>query len=353
MKTSMRSLGCLLLLLCCGLSGFLKAQVAGMNTLPVLQMSSSARTAALGITYLPLYDANDIQVAFDNPSLLQPQYHNRMALNYVGLFSESKFASVAYARNFKRFGTVLMGLQYNGYGQFDAYDENETPQGSFSASDIALAVAWTMHVDSNFSVGAAIRPVCSQYESYTAWALGLNVAGSFVSDNKRFVATIQARNIGAQLATFDGTVEHLPFDISAALSYKVSNAPFRLFFQMDQLTRWRLNYDDPLQPERTVDPYTGEPISKPWYDGLGNVLDQLARHAALGVEVDIKEHFFVRLGYRYRQAAEMDADDRTNINVSGFSYGFGLRVKRFEFSFARRNYHLGQAPNYISLSLKI
>jgi hypothetical protein len=49
----------------------------------------------------------------------------------------------------------------------------------------------------------------------------------------------------------------------------------------------------------------------------------------------------------------MDADDRTNINVSGFSYGFGLRVKRFEFSFARRNYHLGQAPNYISLSLKI
>jgi RNA polymerase sigma-70 factor (ECF subfamily) len=50
---------------------------------------------------------------------------------------------------------------------------------------------------------------------------------------------------------------------------------------------------------------------------------------------------------------EMDADDRTNINVSGFSYGFGLRVKRFEFSFARRNYHLGQAPNYISLSLKI
>ena len=57
MKTSMRSLGCLLLLLCCGLSGFLKAQVAGMNTLPVLQMSSSARTAALGITYLPLYVA--------------------------------------------------------------------------------------------------------------------------------------------------------------------------------------------------------------------------------------------------------------------------------------------------------
>ena len=48
----------------------------------------------------------------------------------------------------------------------------------------------------------------------------------------------------------------------------------------------------------------------------------------------------------------MAAEDRTNINISGFSYGFGLKTKKFEFSFARRNYHLGQAPNYLSLAFK-
>ena len=122
---------------------------------------------------------------------------------------------------------------------------------------------------------------------------------------------------------------------------------------MDHLTRWKLSYEDPLNPTTVIDPYTGEPVKKPWYDGFANVLDQFARHAALGIEADIKSVFFIRLGYRYRQTVEMSANDRTNINLSGFSYGFGLRTKKFEFSFARRNYHLGQAPNYLSLSLKI
>lgn len=333
-----------------GISFATRAQVAGLSTLAPLQMPLSARTAALGMNYLPLYDAGDLQVAFDNPSLLLSQHTHHVALNYVGLFSESKFASVAYGCDFHRFGVFLLGFQYFGYGKFEAYDETETPQGEFSASDFALTLGWGLQIDSNFSIGASFRPVRSQYESYTAWAFALNVAGSYVSDSKRFAVTLQARNIGAQLATFDGTVEHLPFDLSASLSYKVSNAPFRVFMSLDQLSRWYLDYDDPLNPENDTDPYTGEPISKPWYDGVGNFFDQLARHAAVGIELDLKSRFFVRLGYRYRQTVEMSAADRTNINVSGFSYGFGLRTKRFEFSFARRNYHLGQAPNYLSLS---
>jgi hypothetical protein len=77
------------------------------------------------------------------------------------------------------------------------------------------------------------------------------------------------------------------------------------------------------------------------------------RHAAIGLEAEIKNVFFIRLGYRYRQTVEMSANSRTNINFSGFCYGFGLRTKKFEFSFARRNYHLGQAPNYLSLSFKL
>jgi len=40
------------------------------------------------------------------------------------------------------------------------------------------------------------------------------------------------------------------------------------------------------------------------------------------------------------------------INFSGFSFGFGLRTKKFEFSYAHRNYHLGQAPNFFTLSYR-
>lgn len=330
-----------------------RAQVAGMNTLSLLRMPSSARTAALGLNYLPVYSPYDLNVGLDNPSLVSIEMNNRLALNYVGLFAGGNFGSVAYGKDFKRFGSFLFGFHFNSYGRFDAYDAEERSEGSFYASDIALSVAWGLNIDSNFSIGASFKPVLSQYESYTAFAFALNVSGSYVSDNKRFAATIQARNIGTQVVTFDNTTESLPFDLSASVSYKAENAPFRLYFAIDQLTQWDLSYNDPLNPETTIDPYTGEPVAKPWYDGISNILDQVARHAAVGIEADIKSVFFIRLGYRYRQTAEMAADDRTNINLSGFSYGFGLRTKKFEFSFARRNYHLGQAPNYISLSFKL
>ncbi len=330
-----------------------QGQVAGMNTLSLLKMPSSARTAALGVDYLSVYSPTDVNVGLDNPSLISDSYSRRLAINYVGLFAGSNFGSAAYGLKTKLPGSFLFGFRFNSYGMFEGYDEEEVPQGKFFASDIALSAAWAMPIDSNFSIGVSLTPILSQYESYTAFAIAANVAGSYVSDDKSFAATIQARNIGVQVATFDGTRESLPFDLSAALSYKADRAPFRIFFEMNHLTQWHLHYEDPLQPTVTTDPYTGEPVKKPWYDGVANLLDEVARHALLGVEADIKSVFFVRIGYRYRQNAEMGADERTNINLSGFSYGFGIRTKKFEFGFARRNYHLGQAPNYISLTLKI
>ena len=345
-----RSLLLLLLLL---LPGPLFAQVAGLNTLSLLQMSSSARAAALGVDYLPVYDPLDIHAGLDNPSLIGIDYHRRMALDYVGLFSGSHFASAAYGYNFPRLGAFLFGLQANSYGRFEGYDEAENSTGTFTAADYAFTIGWGRHIDSSFSIGATFKPILSQYETYTAFAFSLDIAGSYFSPSRRFAATLMARNIGAQLATFAGTVEELPFDLSVALSYKAANAPFRVFFELNELTRWHLSYDDPLDPTVTVDPYTGKPIVQPWYSGIGRVLDEVARHTVVGVELDINHIFFARVGYRYRQMAEMYAADRTSVNLSGFSYGVGLRTKKFEFSFARRNYHLGQAPTFIALTFKL
>lgn len=46
-----------------------RAQVAGMSTLSVLDMSVSPRAAALGMDYLSVF-GSDISVAVDNPSLI-------------------------------------------------------------------------------------------------------------------------------------------------------------------------------------------------------------------------------------------------------------------------------------------
>ena len=177
-----------------------RAQVASMNTLSMLQMSSSARTAALGMPYVSLYDPQDVQLGIDNASLVCEGYHRRVAVDYVGLFGGAGFGSVAVGYKFEKVpGTFLFGAHFNSYGKFEGYDEQDVYQGDFFAADYALSASWGLPIDSNFALGVSMMPILSQYESYTAMAVSANVAANFVSDNRRFSATLAARNIGAQL----------------------------------------------------------------------------------------------------------------------------------------------------------
>ena len=320
------------------------AQVAGLNSLPMLRRSSMAHTNALSLRYLPLY-ADNVVVGIDNPSLLTRGMGGSAMLSYYNMFVGGNMGSLAYAHTFNHVGTMVFGFHFNNYGKFEEYDEEENYIGDFYAEDYALSVGWGMWVDSNFSIGTTLRPVLSQYAEYSAVALTLDLAGSYVSDNRRFVATLMANNIGAQIVTFDNKVEKVPFELSAALSYKLSKAPFRVFFAATELQRWNLRYNDRLNPTSQTDAFTGEVITEKPFVGF---MDNLMRHTVFGVELNIGTALFARVGYSYRQMAEMKGADA--LNMSGFSFGVGLHVKKFEFSYARSNYHYGQAPNYFTLS---
>lgn len=322
------------------------AQIAGLNTLSLLDRGSSARTAGLGFDYLPLF-GGDVATALDNPSLITADLHNQAALNYINMFRGTNMGSLAYARTLGKVGTFVFGFHFNSYGRFEEYDEEDNYLGDFYAADYALSVGWGMWIDSNFSIGANFKPVLSQYESYTALAVAFDLAGSYTSSDRRFASTLMARNIGAQIMTFDETVEKLPFELSASLSYKLKNAPFRIFFAATELQRWNLRYNDELNPTSHTDPFTGEVTEESWFKGT---IDNLMRHTLFGIELNLGTAIFARVGYSYRQAVETVGADA--FNMSGFSFGIGLKGKRYEFSYARSNYHLSQAPNYFTLSYK-
>lgn len=324
-----------------------KAQVAGLNTLPVMDLSSTARTAGLGLDYLSLFDSRDLTIGIDNPSLLTSDMAGTGVLCFVPMFAGSNMGTLAYAHRFDRIGTVAFSFHFVNYGRFYEYDEEENYLGNFGAGDYSICIGWGMWLDSNWSVGVNFKPVFSQYESYSAFAVLFDVAGSYVSDSRAFAATLMARNIGAQIVTFDQTVERIPFELSAEVSYKLQNAPFRLFFAATELQRWNLRYEDPLSPTTETDPFTGEVTKESW---LAGTFDNLMRHTLFGVELNLGKALFARVGYSYRQSAEMRGFDA--FNLSGFSFGVGLRTKKFEFSYARHNYHLSQAPNYITLSYR-
>lgn len=324
----------------------LRSQIAGLNTLTLLDLNTQARTSGLGLDYMALY-GDDPTIGIDNPSLLRREMAGVGTLSFVSLFQGSMMGALSYAHDFGRIGTVMFAFRFNNYGTFDGYDEEEMSTGRFAAADYALTAGWGMWIDSNYSIGATLKPVFSRYDSYSALAVAIDLAGSYVSDSRSFAATVMARNIGAQVMTFDRTVETLPFELSAEVSYKLAKAPFRFFFAANELQRWDLRYNDPLNPTSEVDPFTGEVRKEGWVEGF---VDNLLRHAQVGVEITLGKSLFARVGYSYRQSAEMRGIE--GLNMSGFSFGIGLHTKRFDFAYSRRNYHLSQAPDFITVSYK-
>ena len=314
-----------------------------MNTLALLDASTFGHATGLGANYLALY-SDDPTIGIDNPSFLLPGHCNTGMFSISTLFGGGARGALAYIIDAPKIGPLAIGFQFNSYGRFDAYDEEEQLEGSFSAADYMLSLGWGMRIDDHFSIGAIFKPILSQYEQYTALAIAIDLMGSYVSTDRRFAATFMARNIGAQVITFDQSVEHLPFELSAQISYKLSRAPFRIFFEATELQRWNLRYEDPLNPTTIVDPFTGEVTSDSW---LKATADNLLRHTLIGIELNLGKSLFARVGYNYRQQTEMRGADA--FNLSGFAFGFGLHTKRLEFSFARRNYHLSQASNYFTV----
>ena len=172
----------------------MNAQIAGLNTLSLFDISTQGRTSGMGFDYLALYDA-DATLAVDNPSLLHSAMGHTGLFSIATLFDGGSMGSLAYVHDFKHVGPLVFAFRWNNYGRFQGYDETETPQGEFSAADYALSVGWGMWIDSNFSIGACLKPVLSQYEHYKALALAIDLAASAAANTITIPATARRRSI--------------------------------------------------------------------------------------------------------------------------------------------------------------
>jgi hypothetical protein len=76
------------------------------------------------------------------------------------------------------------------------------------------------------------------------------------------------------------------------------------------------------------------------------------RHIVLGTELTIAKVLSIRLGYNYGRRQELKIYEKTGL--SGFSYGLGLHIKMFDFSYTRATYQAGTLnPNYFTLTMNL
>lgn len=323
------------------------AQNGGRGTYDFLEVAIPARTAALGGTALPVND-NDIQLTLYNPSLINASMHNQLSLSYVDYFADVKFSSLQYGRSFEKAGNFVASLQYHNYGKFEYADEAGNRDGTFGASDYALMLGWGRQLDSNFSIGAQMKLIGSQYESYHSFGLAVDVAGSY-QNAEGWMFSLTARNIGSELKSYlPAAASSMPFSMQFGVSKRLDHVPFRFIFIYDNLQQWDLTYDDPIDLKGKIDPITGQ---RKVNNKAETFADQLMRHIILGGEMYIGKNLVLRGSYNYKRRQEMVIPDK--LAMIGFAWGIGIRVSKFQINYSRSSFHVIGSPNYLSISTNL
>jgi hypothetical protein len=177
--------------------------------------------------------------------------------------------------------------------------------------------------------------------------MSLDLAGTFHFDKANTIVTAVVKNAGYQFSGYI-TKQHEPIrpEMQIGVSHKIKHAPLRISVLMHDLNKWDLTYNDPnLKP--TKDPLTGDtiPVKKA---GFG---DKLGRHFTFQLEILITSYLHIRAAFNYQQRQQMKVVDRTG--VAGFSFGFGLMLKKFQIQYGINIVSAAGFNNMFSISTNI
>jgi len=333
------------------LAGFLLPQITqaqitgGHHVFQFLNLSSSARVTGLGGNLITVID-DDVTLAFANPALLNPSMSGQISFGNNFYLSDINHGYVSYGHYSEKWDlTWHGGLHYISYGDFKATDEIGNVTGKFNAGEYAFTVGAGKQLYERLSVGANLKFITSNFESYNSTGISTDIAAIFHDTARQFNITLVMKNIGTQLSTYTpGNHEPIPFEIQAGLSKRLRYLPFRFSIIYRYLDKWNILYDDPNSQEDLFFFGDGQASSK------NDFVDNLARHLIFNGEFLFgrKDNFRVRVGYNHLTRKEMTV--RNLRSLAGFSFGVGMKINRFRIDFGRGITQLGAGQTHLSIS---
>jgi len=326
---------------------FLKAQIGGENAYEFLNVPQSARVTALGDYLINPVD-DDVALAYGNPALLNEKTHRQISFNHILHFSGINHGFFNYGHHIKKWDVnVHGGIKYISYGSFDFADETGTRSGTFKASELALIVGGSKKLNERITAGSNIKLISSRFESYNSFGVAMDLAALYYDPEKNISFTFIFKNIGAQLSTYAENRQDIAFDIQLGFSKKLSHLPFRISVIAHDLHRWNIRFDN---PNEQVDVLFGE-SSEP--NKFTQGIENFFRHLVFNGEFLIGANENLRLRFAYNHQRKKELSVSSFRSLGGFSYGFGVKVKKFRIDYGHSKYHLAGGVHHFSISTNL
>ena len=320
--------------------GLLFSQIGGEGVYRFLDLTNSAKVAALGGTQIAFTD-NDLDLTFYNPSLLSDSMRNQLSINYVSYIAGIGVGYAAFAPNLRGPNAFAVGIHYVNYGTFDGASENGQLTGSFGAAEYALNLFYSRIITPQLRGGINLKPIFSSFESYNSFGLAADLGITYTAKDGLSATSLVLKNLGSQITTYyeNGDRENLPWDLQLGFSKKLAHAPLRLFVTANHLNKWNLSYlRRPGDESQAIEPSEG-------FTSL------LMRHFIFGAEILPEQHVTLRFGYNYQRQKELSVADRPGL--VGFSAGVGVKIAKVSINYGIASYHLAATVHYFSLAANL
>ena len=313
-------------------------QTGGEGIYKFLDITNSARVAALGGLQIAFTPGRDADLIFYNPSLLTDSMHNQLSVNYVNYIAGISNGYVSFVPAIKVKGIFAIGMDYINYGKFDGASETGQPTGTFGAAEYALNLVYSRELRPGLKGGINLKPIFSSFESYQSFGYAFDLGITYLTKNELSAFSLVIRNIGRQFVPYYSNAdrEMVPWDLQIGFSKKLAHAPLRILVTANHLNRLDLSYVNSKNSNLGTTDKT---------DSFSSLL---MRHVIIGAELIPSQLLTFRLGYNYQRQKELAVENRPGL--VGFSAGVGVRLTRFNLNFGIASYHLGSTAQYFSLS---
>lgn len=284
----------------------------------VLTLPTSTHVAALGGENVSVTDEQP-GIVLHNPALLANVDNRLVGLEFMTYADGTNWMGAQYTMAFGERHTGAVFAHYLGYGSITETDAAGNAMGSFSPKDMVFGAGYSYLLSDRWSGGANLKMAYSHIAEYSSLALAVDLGLNYFDPEKSVSASVVMRNIGAQVKTFDGVTERVPFNLQAGFSKGLAHLPVEFNVTLTDLTRWKRS--DYYCPGEKKMKFTRMALN----------------HVVFGVQVRPTDFLYIAAGYNFRRAYELQAGGSSHL--SGLTAGAGLDIHHFKLGLSWARYH--------------
>jgi hypothetical protein len=276
-----------------------------------------------------------------NPALLQQDVTRQIQSSFNAYIAGTKAYSLTGAFYSEKLATTFGGhVHFLDYGTLPQTDDAGNTMGQFRPIDYVVQASAARQYLQKWTYGLSLKFIRSSYGQYRSAAIAADVGLHYQDSARLFSAGFVVRNMGAQLTTYSGEKEELPFDLQVGVTKRLANAPIGFSVTAQHLQTFNLLYNDTVfNRDNNLTPPT-------------TAINKVLTHFILATHIYAGQHLEATVGYNFLKRRELSIDAAAN-GFTGFSAGLRIRFNKLQIIYARSGYQRGVAANLIGVTIHL